>query len=84
MRFAWLRKKEGTEDPTLSGTARLAYIGYNVIWWLPLVFVIFGVWSYRTGAIAFLVVTVVRALANVYRNNMLPLEAAQRFPLRSP
>ena len=84
LRFAWLRKKEGTEDPTLSGTARLIYIGYNVIWWLPVVFVVLGVWPYRTGAIGFFVVTVVRALANLYRNNVLPIESAQRFPLRAP
>ncbi|MCJ7779370.1 MAG: hypothetical protein MUQ27_00940 [Acidimicrobiia bacterium] len=84
MRFAWLRKKQGTDDPTMSTTARLIYIGYNVIWWLPVLLVILGVWSYRAGAVGFVVVTVFRALANLYRNNMLPIEAAQRFPLRSP
>ena len=35
MRFAWLRKKQGLEDPKMSTGARLIYIGYNVIWWLP-------------------------------------------------
>ncbi len=84
MRFAWLRKKQGTEDPTMSPPARLTYVGYNVIWWIPVVLVPLGVWSYQAGAIGFLVVTVVRALANLYRNNLLPIEAAQRFPLRSP
>lgn len=84
MRFAWLRKKEGIPEPTMGTAARLIYFGYNVIWWFPVVFVILGVWSYRAGAIGFTVVTVVRALANLYRNNMLPVEAAQRFPLRSP
>ena len=84
MRFAWLRKKDGTEDPTMSTAARLVYIAYNVVWWLPVVFVIVGVWSYRVGAVGFVVVTVCRALANLYRNNALPIEAAQRFPLRSP
>ncbi len=84
MRFAWLRKKQGTEDPKMSTGERLIYIGYNVIWWLPVVLVILGVWSYRAGAVGFVVVTVFRALANLYRNNMLSIEAAQRFPLRSP
>ena len=84
MRFAWLRKKQGIEDPTMSTGARLIYIGYNVIWWLPVVLVVLGVWSYRAGAIAFVVVTVFRALTLLYRNNVLSIEAAQRFPLHSP
>ncbi len=84
MRFAWLRKKEGIEEPQLSAAARLTYIGYNVVWWLPVAFVITGLWSYRAGAIGFVVVTVLRTLANLYRNNVLSIEAAQRFPLRSP
>ena len=84
MRFAWLRKKRGLEDPKMSTGARLIYIGYNVIWWLPVVLVVGGVWSYRAGAIGFVVVTVFRALTVLYRNNVLSIEAAQRFPLRSP
>ena len=84
MRFAWLRKKQGLEDPKLSTGARLIYIGYNVIWWLPVVLVVLGIWSYQAGAIAFVVVTVFRALTLLYRNNVLSIEAAQRFPLRSP
>ena len=84
MRFAWLRKKQGLEDPKMSTSARLIYIGYNVIWWLPVVLVVLGVWSYRAGAVAFVVVTAFRALALLYRNNVLSIEAAQRFPLRSP
>ncbi len=84
MRFAWLRKTKGLEDPPMSRGARLTYISYNVIWWLPVVLVLFGVWSYRTGAIAFVVITVLRALLNLYRNNVLSIEAAQRFPLRAP
>ena len=84
MRFAWLRKKQGLEDPKMSTGARLIYIGYNVIWWLPVVLVVAGIWSYRTGAIAFVVVTVFRALTLLYRNNVLSIEAAQRFPLHSP
>ena len=84
MRFAWLRKKQGLEDPKMGTGARLIYIGYNVIWWLPVVLVVLGVWSYGTGAVGFVFVTVFRALANLYRNNVLSIEAARRFPLRSP
>lgn len=84
MRFAWLRKKQGLEDPKMSTGARLIYIGYNAIWWLPVVLVVFGVWSYRAGTVGFVVVTGFRALANLYRNNVLSIEGAQRFPLRSP
>ncbi len=84
MRFAWLRKKQGVEDPTMSTGARLVFIGYNVIWWFPVVLVVLGLWSYRAGAVGFVMVTVFRALLNLYRNNLLPLDVAQRFPLRSP
>jgi len=76
--------KQGTEVPSMSAAERLIYVTYNVIWWLPVVFVILGAWSYRAGAVAFVVVTVFRALTNLYRNNWLSIEAAQRFPLRSP
>lgn len=84
MRFAWLNKRRGSETPAMSPSERFTYIGYNVIWWLPVGLVIVGVWSYRAGAVGFVAVTVCRALANLYRNNMLSIAAAQRFPLRSP
>lgn len=84
LRFAWLNEKQGVEDPQMGAADRLIYLAYNVVWWLPLMLVIIGVWGYRTGALAFVVVTIFRALANLYRNNLLAVEAAQRFPLRSP
>lgn len=84
MRFAWQRKKQGLEDPEMSTGERLIFIGYNVIWWLPVVLVILDVWSHFAGAIGFVAVTAFRAVANLYRNNVLSFEAAQRFPLRSP
>ncbi|MDJ0791248.1 MAG: hypothetical protein QNJ71_05075 [Acidimicrobiia bacterium] len=68
----------------MSTGARLIYISYNVIWWMPVALVVIGVWSYREGAIAYLVVTALRALINLYRNNMLTTRAAQSFPLRAP
>jgi len=65
-------------------TARTVFILYNVVWWMPLFLVIVGLWSYPVGAIGFVIVTVVRALANLYRTNVLPVEGGQRFPLRAP
>ena len=84
MRYALLRETQGLEDPEMSTGARLVFIGYNVIWWLPLALVLLGVWSYREGAIGFLAITILRALINLYRNNMLSPEAGQRFALRAP
>jgi hypothetical protein len=40
--------------------------------------------DYRTGFLAFFVVIIIRAVANLYRNNVLTLEQAERFPLRIP
>lgn len=84
MRYAWLRVQQQLEEPEMSTAARLIFISYNMVWWLPVVLVVIGVWSYQQGAIGFLVVTAVRALINLYRNNMLATDAAQSFPLRAP
>ena len=85
MRFAWLRSKDGSDTaPGMSSTARLVFIAYNVVWWVPVVLAFAGVVSYRAGFITFLAITTFRAAANLYRNNVLPLEAAQRVVLRSP
>jgi len=85
MRFAWLRKNSDShvsaEQSTLS---RVIYITYNVIWWVPIVLPFTGIIDYRTGFIAFFIVTVIRAVANLYRNNFLTLEQAETFPLRAP
>ena len=85
MRFAWLLSKEGLEQPpALSSASRLIFVAYNLIWWLPVVLAVLGIVSYWVGFIGFLAISALRAAANVYRNNVLPIEAAQRFPLRSP
>lgn len=85
MRFAWLRSKEGSEQaPAISPAGRLVFVAYNVVWWVPVVLAFAGVVSYRAGFLGFLVITIFRAVANLYRNNVLPVEAAQHFPLRSP
>jgi hypothetical protein len=84
MRFAWLRTKEGREAPASTPAGRLTLIAYNVIWWIPAILPLIGVISYRAGFIAFLAVTVTRALINGYRINLIPVLAAERLPLRQP
>ncbi len=85
MRFAWMRSKEGPEQsPALSSAERFVFVAYNVVWWVPVFLAVVGILSWRAGSLGFLGVTVFRAVANVYRNNVLPVAAGQRFPLRSP
>lgn len=85
MRFAWLREKSGSNASVpQSLTSRLIFITYNVVWWIPIVLPFTKVIDYRTGFIAFFVVTLIRAIANLYRNNILTPEQGERFPLRAP
>ena len=85
MRFAWLRDKAVSAPAiAMSPASRLLFVAYNVVWWVPVVSAVGGIVSYRTGFLLFLAITIFRAAANLYRNNILPVEAAQRFPLRSP
>ena len=84
MRFAWLRKNSADYvSVEQSFTNRLIYIAYNVIWWIPIVLPFTKIIDYRTGFIAFFVVTVIRAGVNLYRNNVLNPEQAEGFPLRA-
>lgn len=85
MRFAWLRSRQGLDKaPDLGSGGRVTLVVYNAIWWLPIVFAILGVMSYKDASVSFLAITVFRAAANLYRNNVLSIEAGQRFLLRSP
>jgi len=85
MRFAWLREKSGNNVPVKQSlTNRLIFIAYNVIWWIPIVLPFTKAIDYRTGFIAFLVITIIRAIANLFRNNVLKGEQAEYFPLRAP
>ena len=85
MRFAWLREKSGDPAPAQPGTTnRLILIIYNVLWWVPIVLGLFKVIDYRTAFIAFLDITIFRAMANFVRNNLLTPEQAESLPLRSP
>jgi len=85
MRFAWLRKNSAIGAPVeQSATGRIIYIAYNVIYWAPIVLVIFKVVDYRTGFIMFFLILLIRAGANLYRNNFLTPEQGEYFVLRSP
>ena len=85
MRFAWLREKSGDPAPPQPGAAnRLILILYNLIWWVPIVLGFIKVIDYRTGFVAFSIITIFRAIANMVRINVLTLEQAETFPLRSP
>jgi hypothetical protein len=85
MRFAWLREQSGNDELVKQGPLnRLIFIAYNVIWWVPIVLPFAKVIDYRTGFIAFLAITIFRAVANLFRNNVLKGEQAEYFPLRAP
>ena len=85
MRFAWLRENSAsTVSVEQSFTNRLIFVAYNVVWWLPVVLRILGTIDYGTAFLALFILTLIRAGANLYRNNVLTPEQAESFPLRSP
>jgi hypothetical protein len=85
MRVAWQMKESGDElSVTQSFTNRLIYIAYNAIWWVALLLPFTKIIDYWTGFIVLFVVTIIRAIANLYRNNFLNPEQAAYFSLRSP
>ena len=85
MRFAWLKQQSSDSVSVEQSTVnRVIFIAYNAIWWAPIVLRLINVIDYRTGFIAFAAITVLRACANLYRNNVLTPEQAERFPFRAP
>ena len=85
MRFAWHRENSAnTVSVEQSSASRLVFAVYNVAWWIPVVLAVFGTIDYGTAFLAFFVYTLLRAAANLYRNNALTPEQAENFPLRSP
>lgn len=87
MRFAWEKKKSGNSISTKKGFTHpfnLVMMAYNIVWWIPIILPFTGAITYRTGFMAFLIVTVIRLVANLIRNNILRGEQAESFPLRSP
>lgn len=84
MRFAWLNNNLANDASVKQSLAdRLVYIAYNLVWWIPIVLVIFKIIDYRTAFIALFVLTLIRAVVNLYRNNVLNPKQAERFPLRA-
>ena len=59
-------------------------VAYNVIWWIPIILPFTKAIDYHTGFIAFFIVTVIRLIANLIRNNVIKPEQAESFPLRAP
>ena len=84
MRFASLREGQGKGAVPSSAADRMTLVAYNLVWWVPVVLPVLGLISYTAGLVGFLIITVVRALVNLGRTNLMPVERAQRFPLRSP
>ena len=85
MRVAWEMKRSGKDvSVRQSTTNRLIYFLYNLIWWVPIVLPFTKIMDYRTGFIVLFVITLIRAVSNLYRNNALTPEQAASFPLRSP
>ena len=84
MRFASLRDSQANGAPPSSTADRVILVAYNLVWWIPVVLPVLGLISYTAGLVGFLIITMVRAMVNLYRNNVMPVERAQRFPLRSP
>ena len=62
----------------------LIFVIYNVVYWIPMILPFTKIIEYRTGFILFFIVIIIRAIANLYRNNVLTLEQAVLFPLRIP
>ena len=84
MRFAWQRKNSADKVSTKqSSTDRIIYITYNVVYWLPILLTVTKVIDYRTGFITFALILIIRAVANLYRNNT-TAERGEYFALRSP
>ena len=87
MRFAWQKKKSAdhvSDTKKTTGLTGLIMAAYNIIWWIPIVLTFIRIIDYQTGFIAFLIITIIRLIANLLRNNVLAQEQAEKFPLRMP
>ena len=85
MRFAWLREDSDEPAPAKPGPLnRLVFITYNLVWWVPIVLGFTRVLDYTVAFVTFFAITMVRAIANLVRNNLLTLEQAELYPFRAP
>ena len=84
MRFAWINKDSANDGPIeQSSINRVIYIAYNLIWWIPIVLVVIKIIDYQTAFIALFILTAIRAIVNLVRNNVLNPKQAESFPLRA-
>jgi hypothetical protein len=85
VRFArqW-KQRTGSRSFKESTVSHLVFIAYNVVWWVPLVLVVTGLISYEAGFVLFTIITIIRLIADIIRNNLLTLERAVSFPFRIP
>ena len=85
MRFAWQRENSADKDSAKqSSTSRIIYFIYNIVYWAPIVLTFTKVIDYRTGFKTFSVILIIRAAANLYRNNAPMADEGEYFALRSP
>lgn len=68
----------------ITSRERLIFMAYNPVWWVPIVRAIVGAISYWGRHARVLHPDAIRALLHAYLINVMPAEAAQRFPLRIP
>ena len=59
-------------------------MAYNVVYWIPVILPFTRIMDYRTGFIALFIIVIIRAVANLIRNNLLTLEQAEIYPFRIP
>jgi hypothetical protein len=59
-------------------------VAYNVVYWIPVILPFTTIIDYRTGFLAFFIIVIIRAVANLIRNNLLTLEQAEVYPFRIP
>jgi len=85
MRFAWLRENSDEPAPAQPGPLnRIVHLVDNLVWWVPILLGFTRVLDYRVAFVTFFAITMVRAIANLVRNNLLTLEQAELCPFRSP
>ncbi len=84
-RFAWLREKAGKPvPPKLTGTHRLIYLTYNIIYWIPIPLAFIPAIGWRGAFIWFFATIIYRGILNSVRNNCLNPDLADYFLLRAP
>ena len=85
MMLKWrIKNSDGYTPVKQSFLEKLTVVIYNFIWWIPIALPFADIVSYQGGATIFFFITLVRAILNLYRVNVLKLEQAFHFPLRGP